>query len=151
MKNLVVGLGFVLAVLFAPVRAEAKGIPVVYNTGQEVFEAGPLPAPFDTVQELEGYKAGYLCDITGVLWSYFSVRNCKPVAFKDTSYSDDAELVKAISAKYTEADMKRGFWAHFGWMMMVAVVVLGGLVWVYELVTGKSSDDEDEEKSTHEA
>lgn len=150
MKNLVVGLGLVLAVLLLPGRAEAKGIPIVYNTGQEVFETGPLPAPFDSVEELRGYQAGYLCDITGILWSYFSVRNCKPVAFKDTSYSDDPELVKAISAKYSEADMKRGFWGHFGWMLMAAVVVLGGLVWVYELVTGKS-DDDDESSSTEQA
>ncbi|HET9929140.1 MAG TPA: hypothetical protein VFQ35_00570 [Polyangiaceae bacterium] len=151
MKNLVVGLGFVLAVLLAPVRAEAKGIPIVYNTGQEAFEAGPLPPPFDAVSELAGYKAGYLCDITGVLWSYFSVRNCKPVAFKDDSYADDAEIVKAISAKYTEADMKRGIWARFGWMLMAALVVLGAAVWVYEAVTGKSSDDEDDSTSTGQA
>jgi len=142
MKNLVVGLGLMLAVLFLPGRAEAKGIPIIYNTGQEAFETGPLPAPFDQVEELRGYQAGYLCDITGVLWSYFSVRNCKPVAFKDTSYSDDAELVKAISAKYSESDMKRGVWGHFGWMLMAAVLVLGGLVWVYELVTGKKTDDD---------
>jgi hypothetical protein len=141
----IMGWGLVLAALFLllPGRAEAKGIPLVYNTGQEVFEAGPLPAPFDQVEELRGYQAGYLCDITGVLWSYFSVRNCKAVAFKETSYSDDPELVKAISAKYTEADMKRGFWGHFGWMLMAGLVVLGALVWVYELVTGKSSDDDE--------
>jgi hypothetical protein len=141
MKNLVVGLGLILAVLFFPGRAEARGIPVIYNTGQEVFEAGPLPAPFDQVEELRGYQAGYLCDITGVLWSYFSVRNCKAVAYKDTSYSDDAELVKAISAKYTEGDMKRGVWGHFGWMLMAGVLLLGGLFWIYELVTGKKSED----------
>lgn len=138
-----------LAVLCLPGRAEARGIPVVYNTGQEVFETGPLPAPLDQVEELRGYHAGYLCDVTGVLWSYFSVRNCKPVAFKDTSYSDDAEVVKAITAKYSEADMKRGFWGHFGWMLMAGLVVLGVGVWAYELVTGKSSDDD--EGSTEQA
>lgn len=151
MRSLAVGLGFVCVVLLAPARAEARGIPFVYNSGQEVFEAGPLPPPFDTVDELAGYKAGYLCDVTGVLWSYFSVRDCKPVAFKDTTYSDDAELVKAISSRYTEADMKRGFWARFGWMALAAVLVLGALVWVYETVTGKSSDDDDDSRSTHEA
>ncbi|HET9953481.1 MAG TPA: hypothetical protein VFQ61_03200 [Polyangiaceae bacterium] len=151
MKNLVFGLGVLLICLMAPARAEAKGIPVVYNTGQEVFETGPLPAPFDKASELEGYKAGYLCDITGVLWSYFSVRNCKPVAYKDTSYSDDAEIVKAISATYTEADMKRGIWGHFGWMLMAGLVALGVLVWIYEAVTGKSSDDNEEASSSRQA
>jgi hypothetical protein len=149
MRNLAVGLGLLCVVLLAPARAEARGIPFVYNSGQEAFEAGPLPPPFDTVSELAGYKAGYLCDVTGVLWSFFSVKNCKPVAFKDTTYADDAELVKAISAKYTEADMKRGLWGRFGWMAMAAVLVLGALVYVYEAVTGKSSDDDDS-PSAHE-
>ena len=60
-----------------------------------------------------------------------------------------AEVVKAITAKYTEADMKRGLWGRFGWMAMAAVLVLGALVYIYEAVTGKSSDDDDS-PSTHE-
>lgn len=135
--GLLLGVVLFLAFSLAPSRAEAKGVPIVYNTGQEAFPTGPLPPPFDQDKELEGYQAGYMCDIKGVLWSYFSVSNCKPVGFKDDTYSDDAELVKAITAKYTEADMKRGLWGHFGWMGIAGLVAVGGLFWVKEKVTGK--------------
>ena len=129
-----------LAVLLLPARAEAKGIPLIYNTGEEAFAVGPLPAPFDKDPELAGFQAGYLCQIKGVLWSYFSVSDCKPVAFKDDTYDDDPELVKAISAKYTEADMQRGIWGRFGWMVLAVGVVAGAGIWLKEKVTGKSDD-----------
>ena len=82
MKALVVSLGLLLLVLCAPSRAEAKGIPVIYNTGDHAFATGPLPAPLDKDPELAGYEAGYMCQVKGILWSYFSVSDCKPVAFK---------------------------------------------------------------------
>jgi hypothetical protein len=114
-----------LSVLALPARAEAKGIPLIYNTGEEAFATGPLPAPFDKEPALAGYEAGYLCKIQGVLWSYFSVSECKPVAFKGDSYTDEPELVKAISAQYKESDMQRGVWGRFGWMLLALGVVAG--------------------------
>jgi len=131
-------LGMVLGVLLLPARAEAKGIPLIYNTGEEAFAVGPLPAPFDKEPDLAGYQAGYLCQIKGIMWSYFSVSDCKPVAFKDDTYSDDPELVKAISAKYSENDMQRGVWGRFGWMLMAVGVVAGAGLWLKEKVTGQS-------------
>ena len=132
-------LGMVLGVLLLPARAEAKGIPLIYNTGEEAFAVGPLPAPFDKEPDLAGYQAGYLCQIKGIMWSYFSVSDCKPVAFKDDTYSDDPELVKAISAKYSENDMQRGIWGRFGWMLIGVGVVAGAGIWLKEKVTGKSA------------
>jgi len=102
MKRIIVGLLFALSLFCLPQQAEAKGIPFIYNTGEEAFATGPIPEPFDKVPELNGYQAGYLCSIKGILWSYFSVSDCKPVAFKGDSYTDESELVKAISAKYKE-------------------------------------------------
>jgi hypothetical protein len=147
MKALVVSLGLLLLVLFAPGRAEAKGIPLIYNTGDHAFATGPLPAPLDKDPELAGYEAGYLCQIKGIMWSYFSVSDCKPVAFKGDTYIDDAEVVKVISAKYSEADMQRGLWGHFGWMLMALVVVAGGLIWLKEKIMG-SKEEEADEKAT---
>jgi hypothetical protein len=119
--------------------AEAK-VPVIYQTGQKAFECGPVPAPFDKEPTLAGFKAGYICDITGVFWSYFSVRNCKPAAFRGDTYMDDAELVTAIKAKYPESSMQRGIWGRFGWMLMALVVVIGiGLI-IKEKLTGESDD-----------
>ena len=129
--------------LLAPASAHAKGIPVIYNTGQEAFRTGPLPEPFDKAEELKGFEAGYLCDIKGVIWSYFSVTNCKPVAFKGDTYSDEPELVKAIAAKYPESSMERGIWGRFGWMILALGVVIGAGIWAKEFFTGKGGDDDD--------
>jgi hypothetical protein len=147
MKALVVSLGLLLLVLCAPSRAEAKGIPVIYNTGDHAFATGPLPAPLDKDPELAGYEAGYLCQVKGIVWSYFSVSDCKPVAFKGDTYMDDAEVVKAITAKYSEADMQRGLWGRFGYLLIALAVVAGALIWLKEKIMG-GSDDEADEKAT---
>lgn len=134
---------FALTLVAAPGTAHAKkGIPLIYNTGQETFVSGPLPAPYDQVPQLAGFEAGYLCDIKGVLWSYFSVSNCKPVAFKGDSYTDEAEIVEAIKAKYPESSMQRGFWGRFGWMLLLGAAVVGGLLALKSFFSGKDEDDD---------
>lgn len=98
---------------------------------------------------LEGFQAGYLCDIKGVLWSYFSVDNCKPVAFKGDTYTDEPELAKAIQAKYPESAMQRGLWGRFGWMILAGLAAIGAALAIKGFVTGEDDDDdsgEDEAK-----
>ncbi len=143
MKALLVAVLCGLALFISPQRAEAKGIPLIYNTGEEAFATGPLPAPYDQEPQLAGYQAGYLCDIKGVLWSYFSVTNCKPVAFKGDGYTDEPELVQAISAKYKESDMQRGLWGHYGWMLLAGAVAVGGLLVLKDKFTGGKDDSTD--------
>lgn len=116
-------------------EASAKGI-LIYNTGEKAFECGPLPAPFDQDPDLAGYRAGYICDITGVFWSYFSVRNCKPVAFKGDSYTDQPEIAAAVKAKYPESSMQRGIWGRFGWMLLALIILAGIGIWIKEKITG---------------
>lgn len=147
MKALGVFLGLLLLVLLVPSRAEAAGIPLIYNTGDHAFATGPLPEPLDKDPQLAGYEAGYICQVKGVMWSYFSVSDCKPVAFKGDTYIDDAEVVKAITAKYTEADMKRGLWGRFGWVVFALVIVAGGLIWLKEKISGDKSESEEQEKA----
>jgi hypothetical protein len=129
----------VVGIAGSPREAAAARIPVIYQTGQDAFTCGPLPAPFDQEPELAGFKAAYLCDITGVFWTYFSVRNCKPVAIKGDSYNDNPELVAAIQAKYPESSMTRGVWNHYGWMLMAAVIGLGLIL----IIKSKLSGDDD--------
>lgn len=137
---------FIVALLFTcvavvamtPSQAEAKGI-LIYNTGEKAFECGPLPAPFDKEPELTGHQAGYICNVTGIFWSYFSVRNCRPVAVLGNSYIEDPELGAAIKAKYPESSMKRGIWGKYGWMLLAAIV-LGGIVMAIK--SKFSGDDE---------
>ena len=145
MRAHLLGMLVVLTVLVSPALAYAKGVPLIYNTGQEVFATGPLPPPYDQVEELKGYQAGYMCDIKGVMWSYFSVTNCKAVAFKDDQYTDEPELVKAITAKYNESDMQRGIWGHFGWMGMALLVLAGAALWLKSKISG---DDEEAETAS---
>ncbi len=147
MKGMVAFLGLLLGLLLVPSRAEAKGIPLIYNTGDQTFATGPLPEPLAKDPQLAGFEAGYLCQVKGILWSYFSVTDCKPVAFKDDTYMDDPEIVQAVTAKYTEADMKRGIWGRFGWMLIALGVLAGAAIWLKEKITGKS-DDEVTEGST---
>ena len=126
-----------VALAASPREAAAARIPVIYQTGQDAFPCGPLPEPYDKDPELAGFQAGYLCDITGVFWTYFSVRNCKPVAIRDDHYADAAELTAAIVAKYPESTMKRGLWNHYGWTLMAAVVALGLILLIKDKLTGK--------------
>jgi hypothetical protein len=146
MKAVVLFLGLLMMVLLVPARAEAAGIPLVYNSGDHAFATGPLPEPLDKDPELAGYQAGYMCQVKGVMWSYFSVSDCKPVAFKGDTYIDDAEIVKAITAKYTEADMQRGLWGRFGWMIAALVIVAGAVFWLKEKIMGEKDESEDEQE-----
>lgn len=96
--------------------AHAAKIPIVYNTGEDIFVAGDgsLPAPFDKEPQLAGAQAGYKCDIFGFFGAYFSVKNCRPVAFKGDTFWDDQELATAVAKAHPEAEMKLGFWAGYG-------------------------------------
>jgi len=150
MKSLLLILGVLGVLLAMPARAEAKGL-LIYNTGDETFATGPLPAPYDKDPELAGFQAGYLCQVKGVFWSYFSVSECKPVAFQGDRYVESPELAKALTAKYSEADMQRGIWGRFGWLLLVLGAVAGALIWLKEVITGKSDDDEEDSKEGSDA
>lgn len=140
-KLALVALIALVGVTAAPGVASAK-IPVIYQSGEDAFACGPLPAPYDQEPELAGYQAGYVCGITGVFWSYFSVKNCRAAAFKGDTYIDNAELSAAIKAKYPESSMKRGLWNRFGWVLLALAVVVGLGLWLKDKITGKDDDDE---------
>lgn len=110
-----------------------KGIPLVYNTGEDIFVAGDgsIPAPFNEAPELAGAQAGYKCEILGVLWAYFSISDCKPVAFIDDTFWDDAELSAAIAQLHPEDTMNVGLWSGYGIYLMGLLVLaaLGLIVW----------------------
>jgi hypothetical protein len=42
--------------------------------------------------------------------------------------------------------MQRGIWGRFGWLLLVLAAVGGALIWLKEVITGKSDDDEDDAK-----
>ena len=140
MKLAVIATLVVGYLVLAPSRADAK-VPIIYQTGEEAFRCGPIPEPFDKEPELAGFYAGYICNIKGVFWSYFSVSNCRPAAIKGDSFFDAPELVAAIKAKYPQSSMQRGIWNKYGWMLLAAVVVIGLIMIVKDKITGKGDDD----------
>jgi hypothetical protein len=142
-RMLLVGATLLFVSLGTPSTSYAKGIPFIYNTGQECFATGPLPGDFAKHPDLAGFHAGYLCDIKGVMWSYFSVDQCKPAACQGDTYADDPELVAAVQAAYPESSMKLGIWGRFGWMFIALSAAIGGLLYLKDFL-GKSGDDGEE-------
>jgi hypothetical protein len=92
----------------------AAAVPLFYNTGEDIFEAGPLPAPFDQNPEYAGLKAGYKCDVFGLFWAYFWISNCEPVAFQGDKYLAEPDVAAAVAAKYPQDQMQLSPWQKFG-------------------------------------
>jgi hypothetical protein len=136
------------ALVALPIReAHAAKIPVIYQSGDEVFVAGDgsLPKPFDEDPQLKGAQAGYKCDVWGLFWAYASIKDCKAVAFKGDTYWEDAELSEAIAKAHPEASMKVGFWNAYG-KFPLGLIVLGliGVV-VWSKLRGDDDDDDETE------
>jgi hypothetical protein len=117
-----------LFLFFTPERAHAAGL-LLYNTGEDAFEVGPLPEPLSAAEFPDGVKAGYKCQVFGLFWAYIAKWDCTPVAFLaegDTiNFNDDPEVVAAIAAKYTVSDIKGGFWTMHGrWILLLALITL---------------------------
>lgn len=108
-----------------PSLAHAK-IPIPINTGNEIFEVAPLPAPLtEGNPQLAGWKLGYMCDRFGVLWADAWTWNCKMVAYDgDNTYSDLPEEIRVkFESEYPMSKAKRGFWNHYGMIVIVAGLV----------------------------
>jgi hypothetical protein len=120
----VLGLALLLLAV-APVEAHAKRGVAVFNTGEDIFEAGPLPSSLANEPELAGAVAGFKCEVFGLFWAYIHWGSCTPVAFlaDGDGYWDHAEISDLIGAEYTQSDMKMGFWAQFGrWVYLLLIV-----------------------------
>jgi len=49
-----------------------------------------------------------------------------------------------IGLSATEADMQRGLWGRFGWMIFALVIVAGAALWLKEKISGSSAAEEEE-------
>ena len=120
----------VISVVGAPAPAEAAKV-IFYQSGDDIFEVGPLPSPFDKVKKLSGAKAGYKCKIFGLFWAYLHIWECRPVAVRGREFFKSPALTKAILAKYPQSEMKVDFWKKHGrWVLALAIVLLavGGVM-----------------------
>jgi hypothetical protein len=118
--------GATLAVLGWAAEAQAAKV-IFYQTGEDIFEAGPMPAPFDKMPQLAGVKAGFKCKIFGIFWAYLHIWSCEPVAFRGDTFDRNPELVAAVKKTYKEGDMKVGLWKKHGrWLF--ALIIVGIIV-----------------------
>ena len=128
-KRTIFALLATLAIFAAlPAREAHAGIPIFYQTGEDIFVAGDgsLPAPYDKDPELAGGKAGYRCDVFGLFWAYFRVANCQAVAFKGDTYLADPKLAAAVAQKHPESTMQMGVWQRHG-KFAIILVALGAV------------------------
>lgn len=132
----------VLGVCLAlPREAHAGRGIIIYNSGHDVFPAGPLPDPYAGHPQLSGAQAGFRCSIFGLFWAYFHIWDCQPVAVKGDTYFSDPALSKAIGARYAQSDMKVGLWPKHGrWLFGFAVLALGVM---FVLGRGKAREEAD--------
>ena len=120
----------IIVVVSIPQQAEAKGMIFFYQTGEDLFPSGPIPAPFDKVPSLQNMKAGYKCRIFGLFWAYVARWDCMPVAFISAAsrkfMRPNAALAKAIEQKY-KGKYGGGFWKlHGRWIL--ALILIGSIV-----------------------
>ena len=104
--------------VFSPATM-AKGIPLFFNTGDELFEVEDAPA-FD-----EGYKVGYACERFGVFGADIWTWNCKLMAINMDKFSAGElpeEMLQELNQKYSESDRIRDPWNHYGAAVIVALI-----------------------------
>lgn len=145
--------------------AQAPGVVVFFGHGEQIFEVGPLPELGKKAQKkakkkskrkskkkakkrrthgrwLDGYRAGYRCQVLLIFWSYIHRWGCKPVVFQGKTYlrsamSDQTRgskiraLEKAIGQQYKISDHKLGWWGKNGrWVLggILILLILSGIM-----------------------
>lgn len=136
-----VAVAVAVAAMALPMAAQAKGIPLLFNTGDELFEAAELPAVLKADPELASgnWKLGFKCQHFGVFYADAWTWDCQKavVNVEGNTYMDlPAELDG--QANFTMSDAKRGFWNHFGVATILAGLAL--ITLVPRLLRGKKDE-----------
>ncbi|MBX3249659.1 MAG: hypothetical protein KF901_20955 [Myxococcales bacterium] len=144
MKQIIGVLAFVVAISTAS-SAHAAPKVAIFNTGEHLFHAGDLPAPYDQDPGLTGFSAGYRCEVFGLFWAYMAWWDCKAAAVDEarTTYIDAPEIVAAIDAAYDSGDIQTGLWEGKARWLFFLLILFGAGAWVYDLVRGGGDDDEE--------
>lgn len=147
MKQYVVAGLAALVITAASEPAHAK-IPIVYNSGDDIFVAGDgsIPAPFSEEPTLAGAQAGYRCDVFGFFGAYFTISDCEPVAFKGDTYWNVPELAKAVGDAHPPETMQVGFWKKHGRIPLGLVIIALVGFGIWGQIGGKDDDDEEDEQ-----
>ncbi|MDQ8038003.1 MAG: hypothetical protein REI12_11320 [Pedobacter sp.] len=108
-----------------PLSAHAKGIPLLFNTGDEIFEIRDAPKYGD------GFSAGYACKHLGVFGADIWTWDCKIMAVNKAEFSvgaiDPAEAAE-LSQKYPLSMRERNVWNHYGFAAILLIMGGFGLI-----------------------
>ncbi len=112
-----------IALLTIPSISFAKGVPLFFQTGDELFEIEGAPS-------LEqGYEVGYACKRFGIFGADIWTWDCEIMAINIPEFSvgDLEPQYKAeMEAAYSLSDRKRDFWNHYG-AIALGLVLVGGI------------------------
>ncbi len=114
----------VLSALMLPSLSFAKGIPLFFQTGDELFEIEGSPS-FD-----DGYSVGYACKRFGLLGADVWTWDCDLMAINTEEFSAgdlDPKLKAEMEAKYSLSDRERNIWNHYG-IAAIGLFLVGGVV-----------------------
>ena len=109
--------------------ARLRIIPI--HWGADIFDVAPLPNSVD-------WRAGYKCSVFGLVWTYFAVWDCTPVAYSDAGYDPSPKYTYWISSNYSMDDAKRGFWNEHGRWFLLGLLALSVVGLVSEALEKKS-------------
>ena len=122
MKKLVWGFIFA-AMLSIPNLTFAKGAPLFFQTGDELFEIEGAPTFED------GYSVGYACQRFGLFGADIWTWDCELMAINVDSFSAgelDPEFKAEMESKYSLSDRVRNPWNHYG-AFGLAIVLIGSV------------------------
>lgn len=132
--------------------ALAAKAPMIFNTGDEMFEVADLPESFKAgVDDPVNTKVGYFCQHFGIFWADVWTWDCKIALVNQeasTYYDLPDELAAELGSKYPLSDIKRSFWNKFGiWLMLAGLVGL----YIYGRRNSRDDDEDTEDGETAEA
>lgn len=118
-------LGFLLVLMAAiPSVSFAKGAPLFFQTGDELFEIEGAP------QFEDGYSVGYACQRFGLFGADLWTWDCELMAVNIEEFSAgelSGEFKQELSAKYSLSDRVRDPWNHYGGFLL-GFALVGAIV-----------------------
>jgi hypothetical protein len=132
MKNVVLTIAVLLLLALSSNAQAKRGIPFLFQTGDEMFEAGEWPHDALKIEPgLADYKPAFLCKHFALLWADVWSWDCHLVAgdVAQESYADlPEELSATLQSKIPFSQAKRSFWNHYGVPAMVLAFIGFGFV-----------------------
>lgn len=122
MKRIYWGL-LLLVLSVMPTLSHAKGAPLFFQTGDELFEIDGAP------QFEGGYSVGYACKRFGLFGADLWTWNCEMMAVNLEEFAAgelSQEMLAEMSQKYSLSDRVRDPWNHYGALLM-GLGLVGGI------------------------